>query len=169
MLALPPSLCHALPSSCPGHCHALTVVSVSPNPFFPLPPTRSRPEVPSPWDLIPDDLRWSQCNSNRNKVKEVEVMSDSLRPHGPYSPRNSPGHNTGVGSLSLLQGIFQSRDRTQVSCITGNSLPLSHKGSPRILEWVAHPFSIGSLTQEIEQGCPALQADYLPTELSGKP
>ena len=43
------------------------------------------------------------------------VMSDSLRPHGPYSPWNSPGQNTGVGSRSLLQGIFQ----TQVSHIAG--------------------------------------------------
>ena len=33
-------------------------------------------------------------------------MSDSLRPHGLYSPWNSPGQNTGVGSLFLLQGIF---------------------------------------------------------------
>ena len=34
------------------------------------------------------------------------VTSDSLPPHGLYSPWNSPGQNTGVGSLSLLQGIF---------------------------------------------------------------
>ena len=34
------------------------------------------------------------------------VMSHSLRPHGLYSPWNSLGQNTGVGSLSLLQGIF---------------------------------------------------------------
>ena len=34
------------------------------------------------------------------------VVSDSLWPHGLYSPWNSPGQNTGVGSLSLLQGIF---------------------------------------------------------------
>ena len=33
-------------------------------------------------------------------------MSDSLQPHGLYSPWNSPGQNTGVGSLSLLQGVF---------------------------------------------------------------
>ena len=33
-------------------------------------------------------------------------MSDSLRHHGLYSPWNSPGQNTGVGSLSLHQGIF---------------------------------------------------------------
>ena len=30
------------------------------------------------------------------------VVSDCLRPHGLYSPWNSPGQNTGVGSLSLL-------------------------------------------------------------------
>ena len=34
------------------------------------------------------------------------VVSDSLRPHGLYSPWNSPGQNTGVDSRSLLQGIF---------------------------------------------------------------
>ena len=34
------------------------------------------------------------------------VMSNSLRPHGLYSPWNSLGQDTGVGILSLLQGIF---------------------------------------------------------------
>ena len=34
------------------------------------------------------------------------VVSDSLWPRGLYSPWNSPGQNTGVGSLSLFQGIF---------------------------------------------------------------
>ena len=34
------------------------------------------------------------------------VASDSWWPHGLYSPWNSPGQNTGMGSLSLLQGIF---------------------------------------------------------------
>ena len=60
----------------------------------------------------------------------VEVMSNSLRCPGLYSPWNSPGQNTGVGSLSLLQGIFP----TQGSNL---GLPhwrqilyqLSHKGS----------------------------------------
>ena len=39
------------------------------------------------------------------KVK-VTVMSDSLQPHGPYCPWNTPDQNIGVGSYSLLQGIF---------------------------------------------------------------
>ena len=34
------------------------------------------------------------------------VVSDSLWPHGLYSPWNSPGQNTGVGSLCLIQEIF---------------------------------------------------------------
>ena len=37
---------------------------------------------------------WSESRS---------VVSDSVRPHGLYSPWNSPGQNTGVGSRSLLQ------------------------------------------------------------------
>ena len=34
------------------------------------------------------------------------VMSDSLQPHGLYSPWKSLGQNTRVGSISLLQRIF---------------------------------------------------------------
>ena len=37
------------------------------------------------------------------------VVSDSLWPHGLYSPRNSPGQNTRVSNLSLLQGIFSTQ------------------------------------------------------------
>ena len=41
------------------------------------------------------------------------VVSDSLQSHGLYSPWNSPGQNTGVGSLSLLQGIFPTQGLNQ--------------------------------------------------------
>ena len=37
------------------------------------------------------------------------MVSNSLRPHGLYSPWNSPGQNTGVGSHVLLQGFFPSQ------------------------------------------------------------
>ena len=50
---------------------------------------------------------------------QSESVSDSLRPHWLYSPWNSPGQNTGVGSLSLLQGSSQPRDQTPVSHIAG--------------------------------------------------
>ena len=38
------------------------------------------------------------------------VVSNSLWPLGLYSPWNSPGQNTGVGSLSLLQRIFPTQE-----------------------------------------------------------
>ena len=43
--------------------------------------------------------------------KYYSIMSDSLRPHGPYPtgllcPWDSPGKNAGMSSHSLLQGIF---------------------------------------------------------------
>ena len=39
-----------------------------------------------------------------SEVKVAPVVSNSLQPH--RCPWDSPGQNTGVGSLSLLQGIF---------------------------------------------------------------
>ena len=67
-------------------------------------------------------------------------MSDSLQPHGLYSPWNFPGQNIRVGSLSLLQGIIPTQGLNP-SLLCGKQIlyQLSHKGSPRILEWVAYP------------------------------
>ena len=92
---------------------------------------------------LPENTNWVFW-----KWKSVSnsVVSDSLWPHGLYSPRNSPGQNTGVGSLSLLQGIFptQGLNRGFPHCRWIFFYQLSHKGSPRILEWVAYLFSRGS-------------------------
>ena len=60
------------------------------------------------------------------------IMFNSLQTHGLYSPWNSPGQNTGVGSHSLLQGIFPTQG-------SNPGLPhcrwilyqLSHQGSSR--------------------------------------
>ena len=38
----------------------------------------------------------------KSESESCSVLSDSLRPHGLYSPWNSPGQNTGVGSHFLL-------------------------------------------------------------------
>ena len=58
-------------------------------------------------------------------------MSDSLEPHGLYSPWNSPGQNTGVGRLSLLQGIFPTQELNQSLLHCRQILyQLSYKGSP---------------------------------------
>ena len=47
------------------------------------------------------------------------VVSDSLQPHRLYSPWNSPGQNTGVGSIPFSRGSSQPTDQTQVSFIAG--------------------------------------------------
>ena len=103
----------------------------------------------SPWDRKDSDtiewLNWTEALEESSESESHSVVSDSLQLHALYSPWNSPGQNTGVGSLSLLQGIFP---------IQGSNLglphcrwilyQLSHKGSPRILEWMAYLFSSGS-------------------------
>ena len=59
------------------------------------------------------------------------VLSDSLRVHGLYSPWNSLGQNTGVGSLSLLQGIFPTQESNQGFLHCRRILyQLSYQGSP---------------------------------------
>ena len=62
--------------------------------------------------------------------------------HGLHSPWNSPGQNTGVGSLSLH--LPTQRSNPGVLHCRQILYKLIHKRSPRILEWVAYPFSSGS-------------------------
>ena len=85
-----------------------------------------------------------------------------------YSPWNSPGQNTGVvASLS-------SRGSSQLG-----QIQVSHIAGGFFTSWAtreAQDTGVGSLsllqrifpTQELELGSHALQADSLPTELSGK-
>ena len=75
-------------------------------------------------------------------------MSNFLWPYGLYSPWNSPGQNTGVGSCSLLQWVEPRSPTLQV-----DSLPAEPPGKPKnigvdslsILQWIF-------LTQELNQG-----------------
>ena len=79
------------------------------------------------------------------KSESHSLLSDSLRPHVLYNPWKSPGQNTGMGSLSLLQGIFPTQGSNPGLPYCRRILyQLSHQGSPRILEWVAYPFSRAS-------------------------
>ena len=98
-----------------------------------------RSHKPQAWPKRQSEVKWSESCS---------VMSNSLRPyelHRLCSPWDFLGQNTGVGSFSLFQGIFPTQGLNP-------GLPhckwilyqLRHKGSPRILEWVAYPFFIRS-------------------------
>ena len=88
-------------------------------------------------------------------------MSSSLQFHGLYSPWNSLGQNTGMGSLSFLQGIFPTQG-------SNPGLPhcrwilyqLSHKESPRILEWIAYPFSSRSSRPKHQTGVSCITCGF---------
>ena len=92
-------------------------------------------------------------------------MSNSLWPHGPYSPWNSLGQNTIVGSLALLQEIFPSQGSNPglPHCRRILYQP-SHKGSPRILERVAYPFSSGSSGPRNRTGVSCIAGRFFTSE-----
>ena len=74
--------------------------------------------------------------------------------------------HTGVGSLSLLQGIFptQKLNRGLLHC-RQILYQLSDQGNPEY--WNGQPIApaVDLPTPGMEPGSPALQADSLPTEL----
>ena len=74
------------------------------------------------------------------ELRSPMLQVDSLLSEPPGKPKN-----TGVGSLSLLQRIFLTQ-RLNLGLLYCRQILycLSHQGSPRILEWVAYPFSRGS-------------------------
>ena len=88
-----------------------------------------------------------------------------------YTAWNSPGHNTAVGSLSLLQprGSFQPRKlNLGLPHYRWILYQLTHKGSPRILEWVAYRFSMGSSRPRYRTRVSCIAGGFF-TELLGKP
>ena len=85
------------------------------------------------WPWLMNLSWWLKKIKNRFYFYEVIkcesrlVMSSSLQPHELCSAWNSPGQNTGVGSPSLLQGIFP---------IQGSNSALPH--CRRILHQLSH-------------------------------
>ena len=68
------------------------------------------------------------------KVKVTQLcLSNSLRPRGLHSPWNSPGQNTGVGSLPFLQRIFLTQESNWglLHC-RRIFYQLSYQGSPHV-------------------------------------
>jgi len=87
-----------------------------------------------------------------NRPEKAKVDSDKLTKWKSLSrvrlfvisPWNSPGQNTGVGSLSLLQRIFLTQGSNSGLLHCRQILyQQSCQGNPRILKWVAYPFSSG--------------------------
>ena len=68
--------------------------------------TRKSLELGKSWEL---KAKEHKVCSQVHAVRSMQSMSCSY-PHGLCSPWNSPGWNTGVGSHSLLQGIFPTQE-----------------------------------------------------------
>ena len=73
--------------------------------------------LPPPSNQTPASTRPVACPSRHpplgGESESHSGVSDSLRPHRLYCPCNSPGQNTRVGSLSLLQRIFPTQESTR--------------------------------------------------------
>ena len=119
----------------------LSLIKVVPIPF------NSVPWVQFLWirtlQIQEREICVSEVQSSRYRESESHsVVSDSFRPPGLYSSWKSLGQNTEVGSLSLLQRIFPSQElNPDLPLCRWILYQLSHKGSPRMPEWIAYPFS----------------------------
>ena len=97
---------------------------------------KSESEVTQACRTLSDPMDCSLSGSSVHGIFQARVLEWVAIAflHGLYSPWNSPGQNTGVCSLSLLQGIFPTQG-------SNPGLPhcrqilyqLSHWGSPRTL------------------------------------
>ena len=104
---------------------------------------------------------WIMCNSPLSTVscarlclvaQSCPTLCNPLdcSPLGSPVHGYSPGKNTGVGWYALLQGIFPNQgSKPDFPHCRWILYHLSHKGSPRILEWVAYPFSRGSSQKDL--------------------
>ena len=77
-------------------------------------------------------LKHLQINTLQiSESQSRSVTSNSLRPHGLDSPRNSPRQNTGVGGLFLLQGILPTQGlNPRAPALQADSLPAEPPGKP---------------------------------------
>ena len=96
-------------------------------------------------------------------------VSHSLRPHGPYSPWNSPGQKIGV-NLSLLQGIFPTQGSNPgVPHYRQVPYHLSHQGSPRILSGGSLSLFQGIFRTQESNQVSCTSGRFFTAELPGKP
>ena len=94
--------------------------------------------------------RWGNFWCMLISIVITEVKWKSLSPVRLFatswtiqSMRNSPGQNTGVGVRSLLHDLPNPGIELRSLHCRQILYQLSHKGIPKILEWVAYPFSSG--------------------------
>ena len=90
-------------------------------------------------------------------------------PPGSSVHGDSPGKDTGVGCHALLQGIFPTQGSNPRLPLCRQILyPLSHQGSPRILEWVAYPFFRGTSWPKSRTGVYCIAGRFFTSWVTGE-
>ena len=127
--------------------------------------------MPLPSPQVALVLKNSPANAEDiSESESCSVVYDSLQPHGLYSPWNHQARILEWVTFPFSRGSSQPRDWTQVSRIAGGILTCwaTREAQEYWSGWTIP--SPGDLPNpEIKLGSSALQADSLPTELSGKP
>ena len=91
----------------------------------------------------------------------TEPMSPTLQAYSLAAELSGKPKNTGVGILSLLQRIFLTWESNWgLLCCRRMLYQLSYQGSPRILEWVAYPFTRGSSPPRNRTGVSCLAGSF---------
>ena len=115
-------------------------------------------------EILPSLLwrqKWKWKSLNLTLCDPMDCIVHEL-----YSPWNSPGQNTRVGSLSLLKGIFPIEGLNPGLPHCGWILyQLSHQESPRILEWIAYPFSSESSQLSNQSGISCIAGRFFTRQL----
>ena len=98
-------------------------------------------------------------SESESENESCSVVSNSLQPRD--SPWNSPGKNTGVDCHTLLQGIVPTQGSNSGPLHCRQILyQLSHEGSPRLLAWVAYPFSSRSSQPRNQTGASCIAGRF---------
>ena len=141
------------------------------------------------------EIVWQLCRYNLGKTVKPSIIDENE--HWYFLKRNTGNESESHSAVSAslwahglytVQGFLQARILEWVALpfsrgylpnpgveprsptLKADSLPAEPQGSPRILGWVAYPFSSWSSwpRNPMKPEFPVLQADSLPTELSGK-
>ena len=109
-------------------------------------------------------------------VLSRSILSDSLRPHGLQPTRllcawPFPRQERWSGLPCPPPGDLPNPGiEARSTALQEDSLPTEPPGSPRILEWVAYPFSSGSLQPRNGAGVSCIAGEFFfPGELPGQP
>ena len=84
--------------------------------------------------LLQVSLNFLLLHSRACENESCSVMSDSLQPHGLYSPWTSLSHNTGVGSLFPFPspgGLPSPRFKSRSPALQADSLLAKPQGKPK--------------------------------------